>query len=634
VVPPSQLKVTVAGRVALENGAAAIDEEHFPGRQGRLLFAYLVAEEGRPVPREELADALWGEAPPPTADKALAVVVSKLRGLLGDLGVDGARALTAAFGCYRLELPEGTWVDVVAAAEAVEDAERALAADDLGRAQAAGWHAASLLRLPFLPGEEAPWVEGKRREYGEIRLRALTVLGDAALRSGQPAQAARSAEQAVALAPFREDGYRRLMEAHVAAGNRAEALRVYEQCRRLLADELGAYPSPETEAVYRDLLAAPAPAPAEPPRTPAAPPPGGPARKPRRAQRPRRRTLLLAAAALAAVAGLAAGALAKGGGGVRVRPDSLVEIDQASGRIERVVQVGRSPGEVAAVGPWVFVTSLLDGTVYRISRASGEITSSGRYSVGRSLARQDGSHVWLASPTQAVVRLVRAGSLESVGFDRVPLLTGGEALPGTTLPSVAVGGGSLWVAEMGVDKVFQWRLRAFARPVLVRRYPLRLSDWTLGAAYGGGAAWVALGDPADAVLRIDAFLGEATRIPVGRWPSKPAVGFGSVWVPMFRDDDVWRLDPATGQARAIVKVGHRPWSVAIGKRGVWVSDHCDGTVELIDPSTNRVVRRVRTGFHAQWLAAAGDAVWVGIAENGLQGSLGSHVMGCQPLPRE
>ena len=52
------------------------------------------------------------------------------------------------------------------------------------------------------------------------------------------------------------------MEAHVAAGNRAEALQVYEQCRRLLADELGAYPSPETESIYRRLLEAPS-APAE-----------------------------------------------------------------------------------------------------------------------------------------------------------------------------------------------------------------------------------------------------------------------------------------------------------------------------------------------------------------------------------
>jgi DNA-binding SARP family transcriptional activator len=44
------------------------------------------------------------------------------------------------------------------------------------------------------------------------------------------------------------------MEAHVGAGNRAEALRVYEQCRQLLSEELGTYPSPETDSIYRALL--------------------------------------------------------------------------------------------------------------------------------------------------------------------------------------------------------------------------------------------------------------------------------------------------------------------------------------------------------------------------------------------
>ena len=90
-----QLKVFLASRVAMETGGVVIDERRFPGRQGRLLFAYLVAEQGRPVPRDELAEALWGESPPATWDKALTVVVSKLRALLTDLGLDGATALTA-----------------------------------------------------------------------------------------------------------------------------------------------------------------------------------------------------------------------------------------------------------------------------------------------------------------------------------------------------------------------------------------------------------------------------------------------------------------------------------------------------------------------------------------------------------
>ena len=71
---------------------------------------------------------------------------------------------------------------------------------------------------------------------------------------GEVAQGVLVAEEAVALEPFRETAHRRLMQAHAAAGNRAEALRAYERCRRLLAEELGVDPSPETEAAYVELL--------------------------------------------------------------------------------------------------------------------------------------------------------------------------------------------------------------------------------------------------------------------------------------------------------------------------------------------------------------------------------------------
>jgi hypothetical protein len=46
-----QPRVSLLGRVALETDGRAVDEARFPGRQGRLLFAYLVAERGRAVPR-------------------------------------------------------------------------------------------------------------------------------------------------------------------------------------------------------------------------------------------------------------------------------------------------------------------------------------------------------------------------------------------------------------------------------------------------------------------------------------------------------------------------------------------------------------------------------------------------------
>src|SRR5262245_34462238 len=133
----AQLKVFLAGRVAVEIDGVRVEEERFPGRQGRLLFAYLVAERGRAVPRDELAEALWGEQPPASWDKALTVLASKLRAALADAGLDGRELLAAAFGCYRLDLPEGTWVDLFAAADDAREAEDALAAGDLERARAA-----------------------------------------------------------------------------------------------------------------------------------------------------------------------------------------------------------------------------------------------------------------------------------------------------------------------------------------------------------------------------------------------------------------------------------------------------------------------------------------------------------------
>ena len=98
------LKVFLTGRVAVETDGAVIDDAQLGGRQGRLLFAYLVAERSRPVPVDELADAIWGESPPATWEKALTVIASKLRGLVARDGI----TLTNAFGCYRLDLPEGT----------------------------------------------------------------------------------------------------------------------------------------------------------------------------------------------------------------------------------------------------------------------------------------------------------------------------------------------------------------------------------------------------------------------------------------------------------------------------------------------------------------------------------------------
>jgi DNA-binding SARP family transcriptional activator len=245
--------VYLAGPIALELGERVLEERRLPGRQGRRALVYLVLERARPVPHGELADAVWGEAVPPAWETALSAVVSKLRALAGHLGLPGRDTITGVSGCYHLRLPPGAWVDVEAAVGSLDEAEGALRKGLLAPAWVSASIAATVAGRPLLPGLDGDWIERRREALRGVRVRALDCLADVAIANGEPALAAQFAEEAVSLEPFREGAWRRLIRAHQGAGDRVAAVRAYERCRRLLADELGVAPSPETEVLHRAL---------------------------------------------------------------------------------------------------------------------------------------------------------------------------------------------------------------------------------------------------------------------------------------------------------------------------------------------------------------------------------------------
>ena len=90
--------------------------------------------------------------------------------------------------------------------------------------------------------------------YHLIKCRALEVRAEIYLQNGEAPLALEAALDVLRLRPFRETGYRLVMRAHVAQGNRAEALRTYERCRELVSEELGVSPSRETQELYREVL--------------------------------------------------------------------------------------------------------------------------------------------------------------------------------------------------------------------------------------------------------------------------------------------------------------------------------------------------------------------------------------------
>ena len=242
------LRVQICGPLAIERDGDRL-EPHLPGRQGRLLFAYLVVNRHRQVPRDELAEALWREPDPAAVDTRLNPLLSKLRRVFGADAINGRSTL-------RLCLTDA-WVDLESAIEAIHRAESAVA-QGVGAGVGAGAGRSVRLRARF-PSRRGRALD--RRDpplAGRPAAPRPRMLRRRRDRPGwtELAAAVRAGQQLTRLAPLRESGYRYLMQALAAQDNLAEALDVYGQLSDCLRDQLGVSPSPATRQLYERLLAA------------------------------------------------------------------------------------------------------------------------------------------------------------------------------------------------------------------------------------------------------------------------------------------------------------------------------------------------------------------------------------------
>src|SRR3954464_14047770 len=242
-------RIELCGRLLVEIDGEGL-QGPLPGRQGKLLFAYLVLNRARPVRRDELVEALWSEnGQPESADALLRPPLSRLRKALGPGRLEGRTELT-------LVLPDDAWIDWEGARGRPGRTRGALGSGDHRTAWQAANQAAEIAGRGLLPGLEADWIDERRRELSDLRVEALegAAAAGAALGGADLAGAERAARAAVEAAPFRESARAALMEVLRAGGNVAEALRVYEDLRVVLRDELGATPGARVMALHERLL--------------------------------------------------------------------------------------------------------------------------------------------------------------------------------------------------------------------------------------------------------------------------------------------------------------------------------------------------------------------------------------------
>ena len=194
-------------------------------------------------------DALWPEQLPSAPDMALSALLSKLRRLVGEDTFEGRREI-------QLNLPAGAWVDVECARTSIHEAESMISLERWWDAYAPVATAMYISQRPFLRGERAPWIDERHDELESILVRALEANVKMSLELPGPERlvAESSARRLIELAPFRESGYCLMMRVMREQGNEAEALRVYEELRKRLRDELGTSPSSEAQQLHAQLL--------------------------------------------------------------------------------------------------------------------------------------------------------------------------------------------------------------------------------------------------------------------------------------------------------------------------------------------------------------------------------------------
>ena len=241
-------RIQLCGAIVIEKDGERC-ESRLPGRQGRMLFTYLVLNRHRSCSRSELAEALWGDNAPGASEAGLNALVSKLRKGLWPGAIDGRTSL-------RLPLHHDAWVDVEVAEQAVHKAESRIVLREWAPAWGPALAGLFISERAFLPDDEAPWIDVQRAKLADIRVRALEAYAASALGTGgtELLAAVRAGRQLVRLVPLRESGYQVLMRALADQGNVAEALAVHAELSNVLREELGVSPSAATQAVFHSLL--------------------------------------------------------------------------------------------------------------------------------------------------------------------------------------------------------------------------------------------------------------------------------------------------------------------------------------------------------------------------------------------
>uniref|UniRef100_UPI00356A0F5D BTAD domain-containing putative transcriptional regulator n=2 Tax=Amycolatopsis kentuckyensis TaxID=218823 RepID=UPI00356A0F5D len=238
----------------------------------RTVLAVLAMNPNRTVSREELIDAVWGEAPPQSAQGSIYTYVSGLRRALepGRAKGEGPQLLASIGSGYSLRLDAGA-IDVHRFEALRELAQRKQSAGDLRGAREVLDEALDLWHGVPLSGLPGPFAAAQRARLAEVRLATIERRAEIVLESGGHAELIAELTALTREHPFRETLRGLLMRALARSDRRTEAIAVYTDVRDRLVESSGTEPGPALRRLHDELRDKPAPKPPPPVRVPRSP---------------------------------------------------------------------------------------------------------------------------------------------------------------------------------------------------------------------------------------------------------------------------------------------------------------------------------------------------------------------------
>jgi TolB-like protein len=211
------------------------------GRKSRALLAFLCLASGQRVPRTRLVNLLWERSADPQARMSLRQSLSELNSIV-NRHVPGL--LEISRDSIQIDIKK-CWVDALAIIEAGVD--QIAAANNLSEP-----YSGRLLEgLDGITASLDKWLAAERARFADRIRRILEAeLGRLTEQKARPEVRAAAARRLIGFEPTHEGAVRSLMQAFAEMGDRAQAVREFERCRRALLSVLGLPPSEETVAVY------------------------------------------------------------------------------------------------------------------------------------------------------------------------------------------------------------------------------------------------------------------------------------------------------------------------------------------------------------------------------------------------